>query len=360
MIPKKKIGEASMFLRAIATVVLLTAPVTSRADSVEDFYKGHPIQMIVGYGAGGGYDVYARIFARYLGAHMPGNPTVIVQNMPGAGSLRAANYIYSVAPKDGATIVAIDRQVPFSALLGTAGPVPFDPRKVTWIGALSSYANDAFLLFVRKDAPAKTLEDMRRPGGPETTIGGSADGSTDNDVINLLRIAAGMNLKLISGYPDGNSISLALERGEVHARMVGLSSAQSTRPEWLRPDSIVHPMVQFGRATRHPDFPDVPTARELAKDERSRLMIEIAEMPYKLSRPYIAPPGIPPERTAALQNALMEVAKDPRFLEEAAKLKIDISPAHGSEAATMIERISSAPPETLEALKKLFGEQSQR
>jgi tripartite-type tricarboxylate transporter receptor subunit TctC len=325
------------------------------ADPIADFYRNNQVSIIVGYGPGGGYDLYARLVARHLGKHIPGEPAMIVQNLPGAGSLRAANYIYTTASKDGTAIATFARNMSVMGVLGGHASVRFDPRKFTWLGSTSSYQNEAYILWVRKDSPIKNLEDARRPGGPEIVIGGTADGSTDTDVAMLIKQTVGINLRVVRGYPGSAEINLAVERGEVGGRFIGTSAVASTLPGWLRPDGPVRPLLQFARTTRLPEFADVPTAREVARDERSRQLIELAEIPYMLSRPFVAPPGVPAERAKALQRAFVEMAKDPDFLAEAEKLHADVSPVGATEAMQMIERLASAPADLKEAMRKLQG-----
>jgi len=339
---------------AIAMLVLVAAG--ARADAVADFYKGKQVNLIVGYSAGGGYDVYGRQFARHLGRHIPGNPTVVVQNMPGAGSLRAVNHLYGNAPKDGTVIATFARDMPLLGIIGHNPNVRFDVRKFTWLGSSSSYANDAYFLFVRKDAPVKSIADARRPGGPPLVLGGTAEGATGNDVSIVLRDALEFNIKIIAGYPGGNAIFLAVDRKELDGRLVGLSATQSSHPEWLKPDSGMQILLQFARVTRHPQFPTVPTARELAQSDKARALIALAELPYKLSRPFAAPPGVPEDRAKALQAAFLAVHKDPAYLAEAEKLGIDVSPIGGAELLRAIDEIAAAPPELLDYMKKLLAE----
>jgi tripartite-type tricarboxylate transporter receptor subunit TctC len=187
-------------------------------------------------------------------------------------------------------------------------------------------------------------------------LGGTGEGASGNDVATVLRDALGFNLKVVVGYPDSNAIFLAVDRREVEGRCVGLSAVQSSHPEWLRPGSGVHALVQFARATRHSDFTDVPTARELAKNEGSRALIELAEIPYTLSRPFAAPPGVPEDRAKALQAAFLAVHQDSQYRDEAARLKIDISPVGADEVLRAIAQIAAAPPELLGYMKKLLVE----
>jgi tripartite-type tricarboxylate transporter receptor subunit TctC len=340
-----------------ATAVLLCLLLTlsaARADEVADFYRGRQVDLIVGFGPGGGYDVYARLLARYIGKYIPGHPNVVVENMPGAGSLRAANYIYSVAPKDGSTFGLFARDIPLVALLGIDPNVQFDPRKFTWLGSSSSYADDAYLLMLRKDAPVKSIADARRPGGPPMVLGGTAEGSTSDDIPILLRDLLGLHIKLIAGYRDSGVLFLAIDQNEVEGRTVGLSSVRSAHAQWLAPNSDMRVLLQFGRATRLPEFPDVPTARELAPGARSRAIIELAELPYLLSRPFAAPPDLPPARAKALETAFLAVHKDPAYLADAAKLKVDVSPVGGEAALQAIDRLAAAPADLRAELKSLL------
>ena len=347
---------AAMAVTAAFAVASAFAVPSAHADAVTEFYKGKQINLLVGYGPGGGYDIYARLLARHLGKFIPGNPSVVVQNMPGAGSLRAVNYLYNIAPKDGTAIGMFSRNMPLIGLLGGNANVQFNPRKLTWLGSSSSFVNDAYILIVRKDAPVKSIEEARRADFPALILGGTAEGATGNDVPIILRDTIGLHVKQVVGYPDSTAIFLAIERGEVHGRTVDLSSVRSVKPEWLKPDSAYRVLVQFARTTRHPDFQDVPTARELAKNEAARALIELAELPYALSRPFAAPPDVPKDRANALQRGFLGVHGDPQYLEEAAKLRIDVSPIGGDGVAQAIERIASAPPELLEYVRKLLAE----
>jgi tripartite-type tricarboxylate transporter receptor subunit TctC len=345
---------ASVAVAAVSALVLGGLP--ARADEVADFYRGRQVDVIVGYGPGGGYDIYARLLARHLGRFIPGAPDVIVRNMPGAGSLRAVNYLYKIAPKDGATIGTFSRNMPLIGLLGGNADAQFDPRRFTWLGSSSSFVNDAHVLIVRKDAPVKSIEEARRQDLAPLVLGGNVEGGTANDVPIILRDTIGLHVKQVVGYPDSAAIYLAIERGEVHGRTVDLSSVKSMRPEWLKPDGDFRVLVQFARTTRHPDFPDVPTARELAKNDTARARIELAELPYALSRPFAAPPDVPLERANALQRAFLAVHRDPQYLVEAARLKLDVSPIVGDEVLQAIDRIARASPELLDYVRKLLSE----
>ena len=337
----------------LVAAALAAAP--AHADAVARFYQGRQINLIVGYGPGAGYDVYARLLARHLSRFIPGHPNLVVQNMPGAGSLRAVNHLYNAAPRDGATLGAFSRNMPFIGILGGNPKIHFDPRKLTWIGASSSFANDAYVLIVRKDAPVSTIEEARRPDRPALVLGGSAEGAS-GDVPIILRDTIGLHVKQVIGYPDSKAIFHAMERAEIHGRTVDLSTVRSIKSDWLKPDSPYRVLVQFARAARHPDLPDVPTARELAKSAAALALIELAELPYGLSRPFAAPPDVPEERASALQRAFLGVHGDPQYLGDAARLKIDVSPVGGDGVLQAIERIARAPPELLDYMRRLLAE----
>ena len=339
----------------LALLAFAIAP-QARADAVADFYKGKVVRIVVGFGPGGGYDAYARLLSRHLGRHSPGNPSVVVQNMPGAGTLRAANFIYAAAPKDGTTIGTFSRDLPLLAMTGASSSVAFDPRKFTWLGSSSSFADDAYLLLVRSDSPAVSIEEARRPGGPQLVLAGSNEGAPGNDVPMILRETISLNVKVVSGYPDTAAMFLAMERGEVQGRTVDLSSVRTFRPQWLMPGGGMRALLQFARMTRHPDLSDVPTARELASTESARALIELTELPYFMARPFAAPPETPPDRAQALEAAFIATHKDPQFLEDAAKLRLDVSPVGSAEILRTIDRITTASPATLDHLRRLLAE----
>jgi tripartite-type tricarboxylate transporter receptor subunit TctC len=340
---------------AAVVLPLLLSAASAQKDAVAQFYRENQINLVVGSGPGGGHDIYARLLARHLGRHISGDPQVLVQNIPGASGLRAANYLYNFAPRDGTTIGIFARTVPLLGLLGGSN-VQFDPRKFIWLGSPASFQNDANILIVRKDAPAKSIDEARRPELPPLILGGSAEGGISNDVPIILHDTIGLHVKQVVGYPDSPAIFAAIERGEVHGRTVDLSTLKSVRPDWLSPDSGFRILVQFGRATRHPQLPDVPTARELARNEAARSLIELAELPYSISRPVAAPPGIPVQRARALIRAFREVHADPQYLDDAASLRLDVSPVDGDEVLRAIEAVAGAPPEFLEYARKLFAE----
>jgi tripartite-type tricarboxylate transporter receptor subunit TctC len=342
-------GCAAALLAAIA---LASA---ARADPVAEFYRGRTLTLVVGYGPSGGYDLIARMLARHLGRRIPGNPSIVVQNMPGAGGLRATNWLHSVAPRDGTVLGIIARDMPLLAVLGINRAAAFDPRRFTWLGSASDFSRDAYLLMVRADAPAQTIEAARRPGGPALVLGGTAAGATGSDVPMILRDTVGINVKLVEGYQDSGAIFLAVDRGEIDGRTVDLSSMKSFRPAWMAPNGGMRALVQFARATRHPELPDVPIARELARNDAARQVIEVAELSYLISRPFAAPPDVPAERAKALQDAFMAVHRDAAYLDEAARLRMELSPIDSRAVLDTIDRIAGAPPGVLDDLRRILA-----
>ena len=337
----------------LAIIALAASP--ARAQTVEDFYRGKRLTLTVGYGPGGGYDVFARLLARHLSRFIPGSPSIIVQNMPGAGSLIAANFLYSLAPKDGTAFGLFARDMPLLGLLGHNPNVQFDPRKFTWLGSSSNFSDDAYVMIVRTDAPVRSIAEMQRPGGPVMILGGTADGATGGDVPRILQEALNLNMRLVLGYRDSAAVFLAMERGEVSGRTTDLSAIQSTRPDWLKPSSGFHLLVQYARLARHPDFPDVPTARELATTDSGRTLIEFTETPLlTMARPFAAPPGVPEDRAQALQRAFIAAHRDPQYLEEAKRAGVYVSPVGAEQIAQSIERMSQASPELFERVRKLL------
>jgi tripartite-type tricarboxylate transporter receptor subunit TctC len=343
----------SLFAVLMLAVAVLAAP-AARADAVADFYKGKNVNLIVSYGPGGGYDVYARVLARHMGKHIPGNPNIVVQNMPGAGSMRGTNYLYNVAPKDGTAFGTFARNMPLVGVLKTSKNIQFDPAKFTWLGSSSSYANDAYLLLMRKDAKVKSIEDARRPGGPPIILGSTAEGASSDAIGVVQRDMLGFNIKLVPGYTDSGVLFLAIERGEVDGRNVGLSAVLSNKPEWLKPGGPMRVLLQFARKTRHPDFPDAPTARELARTPEDRNVIEMLELPYFFARPYAAPPGVPADRAKALQKAFLDTHKDPAYIADAKKLNIDVSPIGDDEIMALIAQMQKTPAPLLKRVGDLI------
>jgi tripartite-type tricarboxylate transporter receptor subunit TctC len=342
------------FARMMIVVAVASTLVSAARADVADFYRGKTVNIVVGYGPGGGYDLFARLLARFMGAHIPGNPSVVVQNMPGAASLRATNYISTTAPKDGTFVAAFDRNMPLIAFIGGSPNVQFDPLKLTWLGTLSDSRDDAFVIWIRKRPDINSIEDLRRPGGPTLTVGVTGVGATDHDVAVLLKEVLGLRLKIVPGYQDSNAVGLAVENGEVDGQLINYVTAKIAKPAWVDPKGKMQILMQFARKTRLPEIPDAPTARELARDDMSRKLIEMAELPYVVSRPYAAPPGIPADRAVALQAAFAAAVKDPDFVAEAKRMNLDLTPLDAKATFAAVESLGAEPADLKEKLRVIL------
>ncbi|HEU0070429.1 MAG TPA: hypothetical protein VFS04_03965 [Alphaproteobacteria bacterium] len=349
---------ANIIARALRVTALsgvalaAAAPVVAQAQ--DSFYKGKQVRLIIGYGTGGGYDSYARLLSKHLPKHIPGNPSVIPVNMPGAGSTLAANHLFNVAPKDGLTLGTFARALPLAGILDPNSPqIKFKPQDFTWIGSSSSFKDDAYVLVTRAELPIKTVEDIRGANAKPMVMAATNAGSTSYDVPVQLLDVLGLKLKIIHGYPDGAAMSLAIERREADGRMIGLSAIQATQPDWLGKNGSMRPLMQFGRRDRHKLLMDVPTARELAESKEDLALIEMLEMPFFLARPYAAPPGVPQERAAILIKAFMAAHKDKDYLHDAKKQKMDVSPIDGEDIREMLTRMADVPPAVIGRYKQI-------
>ena len=326
---------------AALVVALLALPGAASADPIAEFYKGRTVNWILSAGAGGGYASYAHAFAPFLSRHIPGNPHIVVQNMPGAGGIRAMLYFNSVAPKDGTTIGLVHSSVPFAPLYGTRG-ANFDPRQMHWIGSITS----AFGICVSwaKSGITRWEHMFER----EFIVGGTGVGSQMETMPAMLKHLFGAKVKVVSGYKGGNDVYLAMERGEVHGRCGGLvSSIKATRPDWFPEKKVVVPILLA--LERDPEFPDAPAVVEFVKDERTRQILELVLSPLAMDRPILAPPGTVPERVAALRRAFSAAMRDPGFHAEAKKQNIEINEISGERVAEVIRRAYAMPPEVIKA-----------
>jgi tripartite-type tricarboxylate transporter receptor subunit TctC len=328
---------------------LLIQPV-ARADPIADFYKGRTISWILSAGPGGGYSSYALAFAPYFSAHIPGNPNIVVQNMPGGGGIRAMLYLNDVAPKDGTTLGLVHSSVPFAPLYGISA-AKFDARKMNWIGSID--ASTGICVAWHTSGIATWQDMLTKP----FVVGGSGAGSQMETMPEMLNKLFGTKIRVVSGYKGGNDIYLAMERGEVQGRCGGLiSSIRSTRPDWF-PQKKVNVPIQIATA-RNPLFPDVPTVMELAKDDRTRKILQLVLAPLDMDRPILAPPGTPPERVTALREAFHDTMNDPAFIAEAKKDHLEIQEISGLHVAQVLDDAYAMPPEITTAARdamKLTG-----
>jgi tripartite-type tricarboxylate transporter receptor subunit TctC len=317
-----------------------------------DYYSGKTLTLLVGNTAGGGYDVYARLLGRYIGRHIPGEPNVVVRNQPGAGGKVLANQMYSGIAPDGLTIGMLARDNPLEPIFGNPA-ARFKSDEFTWLGTMSSYEDDDYCLSVRAESRAATIEDARKPG-PPLVFGGLQYGESGVDLILLARSLFGLNARLIVGYPGTPDVNIAIQRGELDGRAIGMSSLQNTMGDWLRAGKLRF-LVQFGRETRWRGLPDVPTARELAETAGDKALVELAEVPFRIARPFIAPPKVPAEQAAILRRAFMQAHRDPGLLKEAKDMQLDISPLPGQEVHDVVARIARTPPALIRRYKDILA-----
>jgi|tagenome__1003787_1003787.scaffolds.fasta_scaffold20977319_4 tripartite-type tricarboxylate transporter receptor subunit TctC len=306
--------------RCVAVMSFAAMAMTGVA-AAQDFYSGKQVKIIVSSASGGGYDQYARMLARYMPKYLPGNPSMIVVNMPGAGGVIAANHLFNIAEKDGTVIGTLNR---FSAVMPILGveQARYKTEEFNWLGTTTNYADNSYLVYVRSALPHKSIDDLRDPK-KEVNFGVSTP-----DVPAVLKEALGLNFRIITGYKGQTDVQLAIERGELDANVDGYISMQAEHPDWLE-KKFVRPLIQFGRVERHPAFPDVPTARELARTAEDRALIEFAEAPMLMARPFAAPPGVPKERVELLRAAFMKTMKDPDYLAEVQRTKAEHAPTDG-------------------------------
>jgi tripartite-type tricarboxylate transporter receptor subunit TctC len=335
----------------MALAFLIAAMATpTQAQSVQDFYSGKSVKLIVGSGAGGGSDVLSRIFSKYLTRHIPGNPPVIVQNLPAAGGVIAAQEMYNTQPKDGTVIASVMRTVPLLPLL-SGDDLKYDSRKMNWLGSLNSETN---VIVVWHTAKAKTIDDVFTN---ETIVGTSGAGSDSDFYAFLLNKTLGTKFKMVTGYPGGPAIDLAMERGEVEGRVsITWTSLKAERSEWIRDKKIVI-LAQMGLA-RNPELKDVPNILEYVKDPTDRQVFEFLFARQEAGRPFVAPPGVPADRVAALRKAFESAAKDPDFLADVKQRNGTIELMTGPQMHALIDKMYAASPEVLAAVRKVVNQKS--
>ena len=335
---------------AAALGALIFAAQTPAARAVEDdgFYRGKQITFIVGAGPGGGYDVYARVFAPFLGEHIPGKPKVVVSNMVGASSLRAASHMGNVAPRDGSMIAMTLSSVPTAPQLTPAG-ANFDPATLSWIGSMTK---DPFVGYVWHTSPIKTVADTF---DREVTMGADALGSAGADMAVIAKTFFGMKLKLVLGYPDSNSVKLAMEKGEVEGTFANFyADITSTRPEWVR-NGRIRFVVQHGK-TRSRHLPDTPSIFEYVKTDEQRSALNLLLSRQEFAKPIFAPPGLPPVRLEMLRRGFDSAMKDAAFLEIAAKAGLPLEePLTGEELTAAVLEVSRTPPDVGARVRDLFA-----
>jgi tripartite-type tricarboxylate transporter receptor subunit TctC len=339
-------ARAACCLAAIGLALTLAA--TARADSVADFYRGRSVSLIIGYSAGGGYDAYGRVLARHMGKHIPGHPSIIAQNMPGAGSLRSANFLYNVAPKDGTAIGHFSRGLAMEPLIGTSS-TQFDARRFTWLGS----GTDEVSIFVTWHAsPVRTWHDMLTI---PFTVAGEGSGSDPDIFSAVLKNAFGAKLKLVSGYPGSAEVALAIERGEVDGRCGwSWSSLKLLKPDWIA-GKRVNIITQLA-LTKSRELDDVPLVFDFAGSDRQRQILTLVLSRQSMARPFAAPPDLPEDRKQALRKAFDATMADAEFLAEAKGRGLEVNPVSGADIDKLVNELYRTPPDIVAEVRKMISE----
>jgi tripartite-type tricarboxylate transporter receptor subunit TctC len=317
------------------------------AEPVEDFYRGKTITLIAGYSSGGGFDTYARIIANYLGKYVPGQPRIVVQNMPGAGSLRAASHVFNVSPKDG-TVISLTRAPVIAPLLGQTASAGFDVAKFTWIG---SGASDLTVCALLGNPKVNNMADALKI---EHTLGGLGPGSDEDMYTKILRKTLGMKAKLVTGYPGGAEMVLAVERGELDGRCGwAWSSIKLSRPDWITQKKIK--VLNVLALERSPELPDVPSVMEFVKEERHKQIFRFVLNASTLGRPFVAPPGVPEDRASALRKAFEDTMKDQAYLAEMKAKKLDVAPIRWQDIPPLLTDFYATPKDVVEETRAIIA-----
>jgi tripartite-type tricarboxylate transporter receptor subunit TctC len=338
----KNIGRA-VALAGFATCLSLSP------GSAADFYSGKTIKLVVGASATGGYNLYARAVARYMPKHIPGNPAIVVTNMPSGNGIAATNHVYNLAEKDGTVFGLFNRYTILLPVLGTE-QAKYKPEEFNWLGTTASYSDNAYLFVIRAKLPQTDIASLRK-ANPPLNVGNV--GAAPIEVINE---ALKLNLKIIHGY-TGDNLDIAFENGEVDGHTTGYANILARKSYWLE-KGIARPMIQFGRETRLPALPNVPTARELAETPEQLAMIKFVEAPLMIGYPFALPPGVPADRVAIMQKAFMDTMNDPEFKDDMLKQKLEYTPKDGKSIADLVEQIEKTPASVIKRYKELTGDRA--
>jgi tripartite-type tricarboxylate transporter receptor subunit TctC len=342
------LAKVAVMKRIAIVIALLLAACPGGAlgqQPVEDFYRGRKIDLIIGYSSGGTYDLYARLVARHLGRHIPGQPLIVPRNMPGAGSRTAVTWVYNIAPRDGTVLATADQSLSLQQAAGDKR-IQFDTTKLVYIGNPNVENNTTATWHT---SGVRTIEDARRR---EVTMGATG-GSTSSQYPKAMNALLGTRFKIILGYPGGNDINLAMERGEVDGRgSNSWASWKATRPHWLAEHKI-NILVQIG-LRKAPDLPGVPLLMELGGNDADRTLLRLLSSSTQIGRPVFTTPGVPDERAAALRRAFEAMVRDPAFLEDARKGNFDIDAVPGEAMQRLVAEIVGMPREQGERLRKII------
>jgi len=334
-------------VRGMALGAALLASAGGAMAAENPFYRGKQIRIVVSTDAGGAYDTYARLLAQVLKDHIPGNPTIVIQNMPGASGLKTANYMAATAPRDGTVIAGTHASI-LTSQLTSPGAATFEATKLSWIGSVTT---DPFIGYVWHTVPIRSLDDARRR---DVIMGGVSVGASSVDYAILARDMFGMRFKIVTGYKASNDVKLAMERGEVEGTFAnGWSSIKTAEPEWLR-DNKIRIIVQHG-FRKLPELPDVPLFIDLAQNEADRQALVFMLARQEAAKPYFAPPDIPPEQLAILRRAFDATVRDPKFAALASKANVALEgPMTGDEVAALVMKVAQTPPAVVQRVTRML------
>ena len=321
-------------------MALLLASVSARADAVSDFYTGKSVNLVIGYAPGGGYDLYARTLARHMARYIPGSPSIVVQNMPGAGSIKAANFLYGIAPKDGTTFGGFARGAVIDPLLGRGEGTLYDAQKFSWLGSVS---NEVGVCAFRSAVGIKSFADMRA----KPFIIGATGAGADSDVFpTVLRKMFNLRMKLVAGYRSAADVVLAIKRNEVDGRCGWSWSSLISWNRDLYETKQIDVVVQLA-AQKLDELRDVPLVTELTDKPDQQTALRLIVSRQTMARPYVAPPGVPPERLRALRAAFDATMRDPDYLADMKRQDLEVRPVSGTEAEVLVKEIYATPPEVV-------------
>jgi tripartite-type tricarboxylate transporter receptor subunit TctC len=328
-----------------ALVIFVVAPISVGAQSVESFYQGKTINFIIGYPTAGAPDVYARLVVRHLGKYIPGNPTVIARNMPGAGSILAANHIYNVAPRDGTILGLTAPTLPLEEALGSTAS-KYKAAGFHWIGRMATNPN---ITFIMNTSQVKTIADAF---DKVAILGATGRSSTNAVYPTVLNNVLGTKFKIVTGYEGTAAAMLAMERGEVEGHSATYDGLKTQHPDWLT-TKRVNVVVQY-LLKRHPDLPDVPTSVEVARTPEQAMILRVISSASEIGKFVFTTPEVPADRVAALRLAFDAMVKDSDFLAEATKLRVEIDPLPGIELQKIVEEVQNMPPDIVEKVRPIY------
>jgi tripartite-type tricarboxylate transporter receptor subunit TctC len=333
-------------LLALLSIIAVSC-MPAQADPIEDFYKGKTVTIVSSGGVGGPIDLACRVVARHLSRHIPGNPTIVVRNMPGGGHVLMSNYMFTQAPKDGTTIGGVVNSIPTHQVIDGRG-VRFDARAFQWLGS-TGFAN--LMTMAWHTSGFRTIKDVFER---ELVTGVTGVGSGTFVYTNAMNMILGTRFKLVMGYKDSAAVDLAIERGEVQGRGgMTLTGVKQERPQWIAESKIVM-LVQTG-AEREREYPDVPLMHELARNDEERQILQLISSPAALGRPFFTPPEVPADRVAALRKAFAATMKDPEYIAEGNRVRLDMNPLSAERVTELVNATINAPPNVVAKARAALG-----